>query len=66
MREQVRSTIALVCRRHGSLGEGGKTLNVAASTIVGSRHFLFRIRFQLLGGLTFAIFAPAIIRIVFN
>ncbi|RUW94843.1 polyprenyl glycosylphosphotransferase [Mesorhizobium sp. M7A.F.Ca.US.010.02.1.1] len=56
----------MVCRRHGSFGEGGKTLNVAASTIVGSRHFLFRIRFQLLGGLTFAIFAPAIIRIVFN
>ncbi|MER9327558.1 sugar transferase [Mesorhizobium sp. M0488] len=44
----------------------GKKLNVAASTLVGSRHFLFRIRFQLLGGLTFAIFAPAIIRIGFN
>ncbi|MER9652392.1 sugar transferase [Mesorhizobium sp. M0152] len=44
----------------------GKKLNVAASTLVGSRHFLFRIRFQLLGGLTFAIFAPAIIRIAFN
>lgn len=44
----------------------GKKLNVAASTLVGSRHFLFRIRFQLLGGLTFAIFAPVIIRIAFN
>lgn len=33
---------------------------------MGSRHFLFRIRFQLVGGLTFAIIAPAIIRIGFN
>lgn len=41
-------------------------MNVAASTLVGSRNFLFRIRFQLLGGLTFAIFAPVIIRIAFN
>ncbi|TPL55804.1 polyprenyl glycosylphosphotransferase [Mesorhizobium sp. B2-4-4] len=45
---------------------GGKKLNVATSTLVGSRHFLFRIRFQLIGGLTFAIVAPALIRIAFK
>lgn len=53
--------------RHGNFGGRGKKLNVAASAIAGSsRHFLFRIRFQLLGGLTFAIFAPAIARIAFK
>ncbi|WP_181169524.1 sugar transferase [Mesorhizobium sp. B2-4-4] len=41
-------------------------MNVATSTLVGSRHFLFRIRFQLIGGLTFAIVAPALIRIAFK
>ncbi|TPJ55179.1 polyprenyl glycosylphosphotransferase [Mesorhizobium sp. B2-6-4] len=45
---------------------GGKKLNVATSTLVGSRHFLFKIRFQLIGGLTFAIVAPALIRIAFK
>ncbi|TPL82329.1 polyprenyl glycosylphosphotransferase [Mesorhizobium sp. B2-3-14] len=47
----------------GTFRGKGKKLNVATSTIVGSRHFLFRIRFQLIGGLTFAIIAPALIRI---
>ncbi|WP_181168415.1 MULTISPECIES: sugar transferase [unclassified Mesorhizobium] len=41
-------------------------MNVATSTLVGSRHFLFKIRFQLIGGLTFAIVAPALIRIAFK
>ncbi len=41
-------------------------LNVPVVNLSNKRHLLHRVRFQLLGGLIFAIFTPALVRVVVN
>ena len=41
-------------------------LNVPVVNLSNQRHLLHRVRFQLLGGLVFAILTPALVRVVVN
>ncbi|MER8483706.1 sugar transferase [Mesorhizobium sp. M1322] len=41
-------------------------MNTTTINLPGQRHLLLRMRFQLLGGLTFAILLPALVRMSFN
>lgn len=43
-----------------------RIMNTSAINLPSQRHLLLRMRFQLLGGLTFAILVPALIRMSFN
>ncbi|TIM64797.1 MAG: polyprenyl glycosylphosphotransferase, partial [Mesorhizobium sp.] len=50
----------------GQLVNGFTNLNTSTINLPNQRHLLLRMRFQLLGGLTFAILLPAMVRMSFN